>query len=787
MSVAELLAAPQVRSIHTWPEQIGICRPWPDWVPDEVRLAAGRLGISQPWQHQVEAAEAAYGGRHVALATPTGSGKTLAYLLPVLAAAAARSGPMPAAARSAPLVAPEPRSAGSWDAMVQSVRPPTALYLAPTKALAHDQLRQCAGWELPGWRLATVDGDSEPSERDWARDHATYVLTNPDMLHCSILPGHPRWRRFLSCLRYVVVDEAHRYSGVFGAHVAAVLRRLRRLCAAYGASPVFVAASATGGNAAATAAALIGVPESAVTLVEADVSPRGPRTVVLWQPAATPEDDAAQVLARLVAAGRQTVAFAGSRRAAEVIAREAGAQVSRPPQVATKERAVAGTRPRIEAYRGGYLASDRRRLERDLQAGTLHGVAATNALELGVDIAGLDAVVIAGFPGTRAAFWQQAGRAGRAGAEALVVLMARPHPLDAYLLDHPEWLNAPVEATVLHPANPYVLGPQLAAAAQELPLTLADIGFFGPSLPTMVRRLEAQQVLRQRPQGWYWTRAERAVDAIDLRAAGQPVEIVEARTGRVLGDVGLAAADAAVHSGAVYLHQGETYVVEDLDHGTGEALVVRSDPGYTTQARGTSTVRIIGQEIVRPLGRGRIARGEVEVSSQVTGYLRRDLVTGRVWDETPLELPVRTLRTAGCWWTLDPDQIDADWTPSSVGAGLHAAEHAGTMLLGAYAPCDRWDVGGSSTTNCPDTGGLTVFIHDLQPGGAGFAARAYAVADQWLAAALDRLERCACPAGCPACVVSPTCGRARPGLDKLVARGLLDLLVGRGAPRKEPS
>lgn len=779
--------------MHTWPARTEEAAEWPTWVSPTIRQAAQALGIGAPWRHQAQAAETAHAGRHVMMATPAASGKTLAYLLPVLAATAE-----PAALSAADRWQAALRAAGAEGGSAPALRtalPParsaTALYLAPTKALAHDQLRQCEAWGLPAWRVCALDGDSDPAARDYAREHAAYVLTNPDLMHCSLLPAHARWSGLLSALRYVVVDEAHRYSGIFGAHVAAVLRRLRRLCAAYGSEPVFVLASATTSNAAAAAAALIGVDEGEVVVVDEDASPRGPRKLALWEPAGTVEDDAATLLARLVAGGHQTVAFTGSRRAAETVALQAQRQVATlcpspaaavapvpvpVPEVTPPNDPDPGP-PRIEAYRAGYLAADRRRLERALQSRALHGVAATNALELGVDIRGLDAVVLAGFPGTRAAFWQQAGRAGRGRKEALVVLIARRQPLDAYLLDHPEaWLAEPVEATVLHPDNPYVLGPHLAAAAQELPVTPADARYFGPAMASVLAQLEQQEVLRRRAHGWYWTRPERAVDAIDLRAAGAAVEIVEADTGRVLGDVDPGAADATVHPGAVYLHQGETYLVEDLDPEAGEALVRPAAPGYLTQPRSSTAVRILQQRRTRPLGAGAVTLGDVELTRQVTGYLRRDAVTNTVWDETPLDLPARRLRTLACWWTLDA-KTEASWSLARLQGGLHAAEHTATLLLPLYAPCDRWDVIGTSAVNHPDTGALTVFVSDAQPGGAGFAARAYEMAEAWLAASLERLERCPCAVGCPACVVSPSCGRGNAVLDKSAAAVLLRHLV----------
>jgi DEAD/DEAH box helicase domain-containing protein len=747
---------PPVRYVHRAAARAGLAAPWPEWVPPSIQLGWAEAGVTRPWLHQASAADQAHAGRHVVLATGTASGKSLGFLLPVVVATYGGD-EADGGARSAAIT----RDAS---VIVRPRRPHTALYLSPTKALAHDQLRSCAALSLPDWRVTTLDGDTPAADRDWAREYATYVLTNPDMLHRSMLPNHPRWAAFLHTLRYVVVDECHRYRGVFGAQVAQVLRRLRRIAAAYGADPTFILASATSSDPGATAARLVGVSEDEVAVVNRDTSARGAWEMVLWQPEASTDDDAARLLAELVESGKQTIAFVGSRRQAELVAVRAQAQ-------------VAGGQL-IESYRGGYLAEDRRLVERALQRGTVRGVAATNALELGVDIAGMDAVIIAGFPGTRAALWQQAGRAGRKGTDAEVILIARPHPLDAYLFDHPEALfSTPVEATVLHPENPYVLGPHLAAAAQEHPLTPADERYFGPSMPSLVDRLVDQGALRRRPNGWFWTRSERAVDAIDLRAtSGLSIEIIETVTGRVLGHVDPEAAHATVHPGAVYLHQGETYLVDELDEETGEALVRAARPGYHTQARVTSGVSVTLEHRSRELGVGRVHFGEVSVTSQVTGYLRRDELTGTVWDETPLELAQRTLRTAACWWTLDPTLVDESLTQAQLAGGAHAAEHAGLGLLPMFAPCDRWDIGGLSTTYHPDTGQLTVFVHDGQVGGAGFAERAYAVADAWLAATSERLESCPCAGGCPACIVSPTCGQRDQVLDKTTAALLLRLL-----------
>ena len=730
---------------------------WPDWVDDEARSAYQRVGVPAPWRHQVEAAMSAHTGRHVVLSTPTASGKSLGYLMPIVAATYA--GVIPAGVV-------DPGGGPGW-----RQRPHTALYLAPTKALAHDQMRTCTELGLDRWRIAAVDGDTSGEDRDWARDYATFVFSNPDLLHRSVLPAHTRWRGLLQSLRYVVLDEAHRYRGVFGAQVAAVLRRLRRLAAHYGARPTFVLASATVTDAAGSAAALLGVAPDDVDVVDRDSSARGSIEVTLRQPDGSAEDETADLLAELVAEGRQTIAFVPSRRLCELVARRAREQLEVFGSSGMDARV-------IEAYRGGYLASDRRRLEADLQSGRLRGIAATNALELGVDIAGLDAVVICGYPGSRAAWWQQAGRAGRRGRNAQVILVARRLPLDAYLLEHPETLfDAPVEATVLHPDNPYVLGPQLAAAAQELPITDGDREFFGESGLALAAQLAHRGVLRSRPGGLYWTRPERAVDRVDLRSAGAPsIDIVEQETGRVLGHVDGSSADLVVHPGAVYLHQGESYLCDTLDRELGEALVRRARPGYVTQPQVETSLSIVAERGSRALGSGHIHLGEVDVASRVTEYLRRDEVTGQVWDATPLELPERVTRTVAVWWTLNSAVVSEELTEARLDAGVHAAEHVCLGLLPAFAPCDRWDIGAVSDIRHPQTEKITVFVHDQQAGGTGFAERAYEVADRWLQAARIRVTACSCELGCPACILS-ACGSSR-ALDKATAGDVLAQLTG---------
>ncbi|MDH6540892.1 DEAD/DEAH box helicase domain-containing protein [Streptomyces sp. SPB4] len=713
-------------------------------------------GIEHPWEHQAAAAEHALDGESVVVATGTASGKSLAYLAPVLSALADGA------------EAPNGRGA-------------TALYLAPTKALAADQRRAVRELAAPlgnAVRPAVYDGDTPFEEREWVRQYANYVLTNPDMLHRGILPSHPRWSSFLKALRYVVVDECHTYRGVFGSHVAQVLRRLRRLCARYGSEPVFLLASATASDPAAAASRLTGV---AVTEVADDASPRGEVVFALWEPPLTDlrgekgapvrrtaTAETADLLTDLVVQGVRTVAFVRSRRGAElisVIAQERLAEVDR------------SLPRRVAAYRGGYLPEERRALERALHSGELLGLAATTALELGVDVSGLDAVLITGYPGTRASLWQQAGRAGRSGQGALAVLIARDDPLDTYLVHHPEALfRRPVEATVLDPDNPYVLAPHLCAAAAEIPLTEPDLDLFGPAARELLPQLEAAKLLRRRATAWHWTRRERASDLTDIRGGGgRPVQIVEASTGRLLGTVDESASHTAVHDGAVHLHQGRTYLVKHLDLEDSVALVEEASPPFSTTARDTTSISILETETEIPWGRARLCFGSVEVTNQVVSYLRRKLITGEVLGEAKLDLPPRTLRTRAVWWTVTEDQLDeARINPEILGGALHAAEHASIGLLPLFATCDRWDIGGVSVPLHPDTLLPTVFVYDGHPGGAGFAERGFHTARAWLTATRDAIAACECEAGCPSCIQSPKCGN---GNDPLHKRGALRLLT----------
>ena len=730
-----------LRHVRELPSRPASAVDWPSWAPPALVTAFGAGGVARPWTHQVEAATHAWEGRHVVIATGTASGKSLAYQLPVLS-------------------------------RLLADRRATALYLSPTKALGADQLRAVSALDLDGVRPAPFDGDTPMPERDWARAHARWIFTNPDMLHRGILPAHTRWATFFRRLAYVVVDECHGYRGVFGSHVALLLRRLRRVAAKYGADPVFVLASATVADPASSASLLSGVPCVAVT---EDASPQGARTVALWEPPLLPElsgengapvrrsagAETSRIMTDLVVEGARTLAFVRSRRGAELTAlsaRHALAEVD--PSLPT----------RVAAYRAGFLPEERRALEKSLADGTLLGVASTNALELGVDIAGLDAVVVAGYPGTLASFWQQAGRAGRAGDSALVVFVAQDNPLDTYLVHNPSaMLDKPVEATVIDPTNPYVLAPQLACAAMELPLTDSCLPAFGGAVARRVLEdLTADGVLRRRATGWYWTSRERPHASVDIRGSGgDQVAVVEADSGRLLGTVDPGAAFTTVHTGAVYLHQGTSYVVDDLDLSTGLAMVHREDPEWSTSPREQVDISVLAVEEQASYPAGvTVNLGEVAVTSHVVAYLRK-LPSGQVLDQVPLDLPEQTLNTRAVWYTV-PDEVlaEAELTKHDIPGALHAAEHAAIGLLPLFATCDRWDIGGVSTALHPDTGEATVFVHDGHPGGAGFADRAHAALVPWLTATRDAIAACECPSGCPSCVQSPKCGNGNEPLNK---------------------
>ncbi|HYX79370.1 MAG TPA: DEAD/DEAH box helicase, partial [Actinomycetota bacterium] len=674
--------------VRELPARPSALEPLPADLPDVLVERLRLLGIEGLYPHQAEALERVRAGRNVVISTGTASGKSLVYHLAVAAEAVA-----------------DPKR--------------TALYLFPTKALARDQLRWVRSLRLPQVKAAVYDGDTPSAERPLIRRSANLLLSNPDMLHASLLPDHARWADFFLRLSLVVVDEAHVARGVFGSHVAMVLRRLRRLVAHYGGDPRFVLASATIGNPSELAERLVGVPFDAVTV---DASPSGGKVFALYDPPVIDEEsgarrsaltDASGIMARLAEDGIRSIGFARSRRAAELLAEF------------TRRELTGELRRRVKSYRAGYLPEDRRRLERELAGGELVAVASTNALELGIDIGSLDAAILVGYPGTRASMWQQAGRAGRRTEGSLAILVAQDDPLDQFLVTHPEELfDRPPEAAVIDPRNPFVLGPHLACAARELPLADEELTRFWPDAGGVVADLESRGELVRRRELLHHRGRSSPHRQVDIRSAsGHTFAIVIEDTGELLGTVDEARAYYHVHPGAVYLHQGESFLVRQLDLDARVALVSRADPDHYTRSRDTTDIGVIATDEETTIGDDvSTSYGTVHVTNQVVAYVRTHVATGETLEIVPLSLPPQTLETKAVWWAIPQRVLDrAALAPAQVPGAAHAAEHAAIGLLPLVATCDRWDVGGVSTNFHPDTGSCAIFIYDGYPGGAGIA------------------------------------------------------------------
>jgi len=742
------------------------------------------LGITRLYRHQALALDALAEGKNVVVSTPAATGKSLCYHIPALTAALG-------------------------DRLAR------ALYLYPTKALAQDQLRHLHELAPPEGRVqcAIYDGDTPQNERSSVRARAQVLLTNPDMLHLGILPNHRMWARLFQGLRYVVVDEAHVYRGVFGSHTANLLRRLRRVCARYGASPQFVLCTATIGNPREHAEALTGLP---FVDVREDGAPSGGKTFAFWNPPVEDEQkgtrksagyEATQLFGELLRQRVRSLTFVRTRRQAELVYRGVTEQLRQhDPELAGK----------VAPYRGAYLPEDRRRIERDLFDGRLTGVVTTNALELGVDIGKLDATVLAGYPGTIASTWQQAGRSGRSGTKSLSVLVARNDPLDQYLMRHPEFFfgRSPEQALVA-PENPYILKPHLLCAAYEAPLTPQDAAIFGASFKQCVDELQEAELLRRGKDGWYPdTRIAYPAEAVLLRSEDATSYVVaEDESGRVLEQgISESSAYAQLHPGAVYLHQGEAYLVSRLDRATGIAYVGRTEAPYYTVPRETTDIRILQtfkekpvlshtkgptlSQPVRPEPRSALSGangfvegpvptgatvffGEVEVTSQVLGFRKLAQYEETVLGDEPLDLPPHHFRTMALWYDLPEDARKGVMARrEDLAGGLHAMEHAAIGVLPLFALCDRRDIGGVSTPLHPDTGTATVFIYDGHPGGVGIAERGYERIEELWRATLDVIANCPCESGCPGCVHSPKCGNNNHPLDKGVAAALLRALLG---------
>jgi DEAD/DEAH box helicase domain-containing protein len=733
-----LLEGEELAYLTTEPARAARLAPLPDGLDPRVASSLLAQGITALYTHQADVWEAAARGEHVIVTTGTASGKSLAFNLPVLDALAA-----------------DPKQ--------------RVLYLYPTKALAQDQARALAAFRLKGLRAAVYDGDTEAERRWQVRKWANAILTNPDMLHVGVLPHHDRWGDVLCNLRYVVVDEAHVYRGVFGSHVANVLRRLRRLARAYGADPQFLLASATIANPGELAEALLGTP---ATVILDDGAPRAERTVALWNPALLDEElglrasglgEAARLLAGLVDRGLRTICFAKSRRAAELVHRF------------TVERVDRETAARLAPYRAGYTPQQRRELERRLVEGELLGVSATDALELGIDIGLLDAAISVGFPGTVASLRQQWGRAGRRG-HGLAVMIASDDALDQFFMREPEALLARnVEAAILDHANPRILDPHVYAAAFEGPLTEEDAAILGPEA---LARAAGLPELDRTPAGFVWAGRDYPAGRISLRSGdADAFTLVHGETGDVLGLVERERAYSTVHDGAVYLHLGEQYLVRALDHEARTAVVTPFAADWYTQAKQETQTAI--EETLRGERRCGLDLhfGRVSVTEQVVGYQRKSIRGGATLETVPLLLPETTFETEAVWFSPEDRLLEGLETPPRLLGSLHAAEHSLIALLPLWAMCDRWDIGGLSTNLHFQTGRPTIFVYDGHAGGVGIAERGFERFEGWAADTARLLEGCPCERGCPSCVQSPKCGNLNEPLDKGGALTLLQRLL----------
>jgi DEAD/DEAH box helicase domain-containing protein len=643
-----------------------------------------------------------------------------------------------------------------------------ALYLYPTKALAQDQARALGELRLPRLRAAIYDGDTEPERRRDIRRSANLILTNPDMLHVGVLPHHDRWADVLANLRYVVVDEAHVYRGVFGSHVGNVLRRLRRAAAIYGAEPQFLLASATIANPGELAHSLLGVD---TTVIAEDGAPRAARTIAFWNPPLLDEPlqlrasalgEGARLLAELVSRNLRTICFAKSRKAAELIHRFAS------------DRLDAETAARLSPYRAGYTPAQRRAIERRLVEGDLLGVTATDALELGIDIGLLDCAISVGFPGTVASLRQQWGRAGRR-QHGLAVLVASEDALDQFFMREPEaLLGRRVEAAILDHANPRILDGHVLAAAFEAPIDERDRETLGDAALARAEALVEGGDLRRTKAGIVWAGRDYPAARVGLRSASpESVAVVDAASGSILGVVESERAPSTVHEGAVYLHLGESFRVLELDLPARTALVEPFAGDYYTQAKKETTTAIEEEELAgRRLGMD-VCFGRVSVTEQVVAYQKRSIRDQAVLDLVALELPPSTFETEAIWYLPDPGQLEGlEPLPRLLGS-LHAAEHAMIAVLPLWAMCDRWDIGGLSTNLHFQTGRPTVFVYDGHAGGVGIARRGYDELAGWVGDTEALLAGCPCADGCPSCVQSPKCGNLNEFLDKDGALTLL--------------
>ncbi|MGH2608585.1 MAG: DEAD/DEAH box helicase, partial [Tepidiformaceae bacterium] len=718
--VAELQAKPTDTVVRRIEERAARFASWPEGLDTSLLYALRQQGIAEPYTHQAQAIEHAVAGRNVVVVTPTASGKTLCYNVPVLNA-------------------------------ILKDRSARALYLFPTKALAQDQLDELHGLITHiGQEIGTFtyDGDTPADARRAVRQAGHIVLTNPDMLHTAILPHHTKWTKLFEALEYVVIDELHMYRGVFGSHLANVLRRLRRICSFYGANPTFILCSATIANPGELARALVG---DDVELVDDNGAPAGERVVVLHNPPVVNKElgirqsslkATRDVAARLIRAGIQTIVFAPSRVRVELLLTYLRDTVRNKP----------GDAERIAGYRGGYLPNERRNIERGLRDGTVRGVVATNALELGIDIGGLGASVVMGYPGSLASLWQQFGRAGRTREASLSVLIASSNPLDQYVATHPDMIfeQAP-ERALIDPDNLFILGSHLKCAAFELPFTVGEV--FGAHTDELLDILAEEGILQRAGERYHWMSESYPAEAVSLRTASTDnfVIIEQGPHPRVIGECDRPSAPLLIHEDAIYIHRAQQYQVEWLDWDDKKAYVTPVAVDYYTDAQLAVELKVLDSSEQASAAAGQHEMGEVALTFLATIFKKVKLNTHENVGWGKIAIPEESFHTTAYWLTFD-EQATRGLQRDEIAAGLTGIAHLGRNLAPVFCLCDPRDIGADVQVRAPFSELPTVYLYDSIPGGVGLAEKLFEVREDLVEACLALVLACDCDNGCPGCV-----------------------------------
>ncbi len=726
---------------HRWlPGEAAVHAEDPGFSP-RVSGALARAGITRLFNHQAEAIHHLRYGSNVMVATPTASGKTLIYNVVVIEA-------------------------------LEKNPDAKALYLFPLKALERDQLKVLRNWisGVDGLDVSAeiYDGDTPAYARKKIRSRVPEILfTNPDMLHRGILAHHESWEELFRNLEYVILDEAHTYRGIFGSHVAQVLRRLKRICLGYGQKPRFILLSATVSNPGRFAELLL---EEPARVVERTGAPRSGRHFLFLNPVANPNFSAAKLFAECLRGGFRTIAFTQSRRVTELM----HLWVS---------QLTPDLREKVSSYRAGFLAEERRWIEGRLARGDLLGVVSTSALEMGSDIGGLDICLLVGYPGTMITTWQRGGRVGRAGRDSLIILVGKPDALDQYFMKHPDELfERKFEAAVLDPDNSHVVRAHLPCAASEYPLTMKDVCLWPGDFERRLEELELEGALLRsatEPPAWFPARRRPHLD-VSIRAGGETFTVFERGSGQAIGTVSGTRVLKECHEGAVYLHRGKQYQVESISLETRDIIVRRFSERYFTRATSEKETEIVGLRRSRPAAQFIVREGNLKVTERVTGYEKRSLPGQALLGTHGLELPPQRFETVGFWVEIEPairnfiESLGLNFM-----GGIHALEHAAIGIFPLFALCDRNDIGGISYPCHPQIEKGAVFIYDGYPGGVGLAQRGYEVVEELLEKALELVEGCECEEGCPSCIHSPKCGNGNKPLDKRAAVAVLQGLLGR--------